>query len=272
MDLSFFSFLAYLANPIADPVFYAVAIPAVLITGIGKGGFGGSVAMLGTPLVALAASPIQAAAILLPILCAMDLFSFYAYRKKADLQALGTLVPGALAGVLVGTLSFRYLDDDIIRIMVGAITLAFLTHRLVKARAASAQGAALAAATPSVVTGSFWGTLSGFTSFIAHAGGPPAQIYLLPLRMDKTLLVGTMAWFFCMVNYAKLIPYGFLGQFSAENIGTSLILAPLAPIGVFFGVWLHKQINEAVFFRIIYAALFVVGLKLIFDGIRNLIA
>lgn len=269
MDLGF---LSYVTEPITEPIFYAVAIPAILITGIGKGGFGGSVAMLGTPLIALAASPIQAAAILLPILCAMDLFSFYAYRKKVDLKALSLVVPGALLGVLIGMMTFRYLDDDLIRILVGSITLIFLAHRLIKARAATRKGDTMEAVPPSLIKGSFWGSLSGFTSFIAHAGGPPAQIYLLPLRMNKTLLVGTMAWFFCIVNYAKLIPYGMLGQFSAENIGTSLILAPLAPIGVFIGVWLHKQVNEVVFFRIIYAALFVVGLKLIFDGTQNLIA
>jgi uncharacterized membrane protein YfcA len=117
--------------------------------------------------------------------------------------------------------------------------------------------------------GSAWpaGALAGFTSFIAHAGGPPLNIYLLRRPLQRTAFVATTAVFFAVVNYVKLIPYASLGLLSADNLATSAALAIFAPVGVYLGVWLHRRISDRVFFTVVYALLFALGIKLIADGV-----
>ncbi len=253
-------------TPPDDILFYLAAIPAVLLSGIGKGGFGGSIGMLATPLIALTTSPLQAAAIMLPILCIMDVFGLLAYRTRASWRNLALMAPGAVLGIAVGALTFDYMDEDVIRIMLGAIAILFTLKNILPGRTgAGAEG-------PSVTKGSFWSGISGFTSFVAHAGGPPVQMYLLPQRMDKTLYVGTTVWFFFLINYVKLIPYGYLGQFTPDNLATSLVLAPLAPLGIWLGVKLHNRVNETWFYRVIYFFLIIAGVKLTIDGVTGLLA
>jgi hypothetical protein len=246
---------------ISDPLFYAVAIPAILLVGISKGGFGGGVGLIGTPMVALVTTPTRAAAILLPILCAMDIVGVIAYRRNWDPVNMRILVPGSVLGILLGTATFRFLDENHIRLLIGALALAFvLRYWLVRKSAAEPKA-------PNRRAGSLWAALSGFTSFVAHAGGPPLSVYLLPQQMDKTLFVGTTVIYFAFVNYLKLIPYSFLGQFSGENLVTSLLLSPLAPLGMWLGIWLHRRIDERLFYQTVYLMLAVVGLKLLYDGL-----
>lgn len=247
-------------NFIADPIFYLAAIPAMIIVGISKGGFAGSLGMLGVPIITLVISPVQAAAIVLPILCLMDIMGLIAYRRKADWKNLACLLPGAVVGIAIGATFFSYLNDDYVRLMIGFIAVAFTLNNCLKPNLSSKKSG------PDPVKGSFWGSLAGFTSFVAHAGGPPLQFYMLPQKIDKTLFVGTSVWFFFVVNYVKLVPYAYLGQFSTENLATSLILAPLAPIGIWLGVKLHKLVPEVIFYRLAYILLFATGLKLIWDG------
>ena len=253
-------------SPPDDILFYLAAIPAVLIAGIGKGGFGGSIGMLATPLIALTTSPLQAAAIMLPILCTMDVLGLMAYRTRASWRNLALMAPGAVLGIVVGALTFDYMDEDVIRIMIGAIAILFTVKNILPG------GAGKQAAGPSMAKGSFWSGISGFTSFVAHAGGPPVQMYLLPQRLDKTVYVGTTVWFFFLVNYVKLIPYGYLGQLTLDNLATSLILAPLAPLGIWLGLKLHSRVNEAWFYRVIYFFLIIAGVKLTIDGLTGLLA
>jgi uncharacterized membrane protein YfcA len=250
---------------ISDPLFYAVVIPGILLVGISKGGFGGGVGLIGTPMVALVTTPTRAAAILLPILCAMDVVGVIAYRRSWDPVNMRILVPGSVFGILLGTATFRFLDENLIRLLIGALALAFVL-RYWLARTPAGEPAA-----PDRRAGSLWAALSGFTSFVAHAGGPPLSVYLLPQKMDKTLFVGTTVIYFAFVNYLKLIPYSLLGQFSGENLLTSLLLSPLAPLGMWLGIWLHRRIDERLFYRTVYLMLAVVGLKLLYDGLGPLI-
>ena len=120
---------------------------------------------------------------------------------------------------------------------------------------------------PSAWLGALCGALSGFTSTLAHAGSPPAQIYLLPLRLDKTVFVATSVIFFASVNVAKLVPYALLGQFGPTNLGTALVLMPLAALGMALGLWLHHRIDPALFYRLCYGCVALTGLKLIYDGL-----
>ncbi|MEO5863102.1 MAG: sulfite exporter TauE/SafE family protein [Burkholderiales bacterium] len=248
---------------ITDPLFYAVAIPAVILVGIAKGGFPGAFGGMAVPLMSLAISPITAAGIMLPILCLMDLIGLWAYRGIWDRTRMNTMIVGAVLGVTLGGLMFGHLDEQAIRFMVGSIAVLFaLNHWL---GFAARQYAGDETTAKSV----FWCGLSGFTSTVAHAGGPPLMVYMLPLKMEKTLLVGTTVIFFTAVNYFKLIPYALLGQLNLANVSTSLVLSPLAPLGIGLGVWLHRRVKEKVFYRISYTLLFLMGAKLIYDGISH---
>lgn len=248
---------------IPDPWFYAAAIPAILLVGISKGGFGTGAGMFATPLIALTIPIPQAAAILLPILCVMDLSGLYAYRGTFNRAVLPTVLLGGVVGVALGALGFRYFDESVIRILLGTMALGFVLHRY-------AYRASLEAARPSPRKGFVCATVSGITSTIAHAGGPPLSMYILPLRMEKAVMVGTTVVFFAVINFVKLVPYTWLGLFDSRNLMTSLVLVPLAPVGIWLGVNVMRRIPEAPFYRICYAILVIVGAKLLFDGIRGL--
>ncbi|MDH3645856.1 MAG: sulfite exporter TauE/SafE family protein [Gammaproteobacteria bacterium] len=248
---------------ISDPLFYLAAVPAVLLFGIAKGGFGGGLGVAAVPLMALVVSPVQAAGILLPLLCLMDLFSLWAYRNHLNIAMQKSLLPGALIGIAVGTLLFGYLSASAIRIILGVIAIIFTLNHWLGLSAWVADRARRAGRVAAMSSGA----LAGFTSFIAHAGGPPINIYLLTQGLDRTLFVGTTVSFFAVVNYAKLIPYGWLGLLDTGNLWISLVLAPLAPVGVAIGVWLHRRVSDKLFFQIAYVLLFIVGLRLLYEGL-----
>lgn len=250
---------------VADPLFYAVAIPAVLLTGISKGGFGSALGGIGVPMMALAISPVHAAAILLPVLCLMDMVGLRVYFGKWDPVNLKIMLPGALLGILAGALTFGALSEDGIRLLIGGIAVAFTLNNWLGL--AARQGPAA----PSRIKGTFWSGVSGLTSFLAHAGGPPVMVYMLPQRMDKVRYVATVSVFFAFVNAIKLIPYAWLGQLSTDNLATSLVLAPLVPLGVKLGMWLQDRVNMVWFYRISQICLFATGLQLIYQGAGNLL-
>ena len=247
---------------IIDPIFYAAAIPAVLITGISKGGFGG-IALLAVPLMSLVISPVQAAAIMLPILIAMDISSIIAYRKKWDKRNLVILLPGAIIGIIIGAFTAHLVNDDSIRLIVGSIAILFTLHFIFKGRTATA------IKKPSSRLGIFLGAVSGYTSFVAHAGAPTYQLYTLPQKLDRQIYVGTSVIFFAALNAVKVIPYAILGMLALDNLSTSLVLLPLAPIGVAIGVWLNNNISNDIFYKIIYTAIFLVGVNLVWEAFTN---
>jgi uncharacterized membrane protein YfcA len=252
---------------ITDPWFYAVAIPAVLLFGISKGGFGGGLGTAAVPLMALVVSPLQAAAILLPILCAMDIVAVWKFRGKWLWPELQVLIPASLVGILIGTLLFEYMSVAIVRLIVGIVAIAFTLHFWINKR--RSKSAALRNYPLSY--GLLGGSVAGFTSFVAHSGGPPISMYLLRRPLDRTEFAATSIVFFAVVNYVKLIPYGWLGQFDADNLATSAALVALAPVGVLMGAWLHKRISDKFFFAFVYLLLFIVGLKLVYDGLSAFI-
>jgi uncharacterized protein len=247
---------------ITDPLFYWVAIPAIILVGISKGGFGSGVGLLATPLVALAVPMSQAAGILLPILCVMDVVGIITYRGRWMRDHFGLLLAGGVAGIVLGTVTFRYIDDAMLRVGIGAFAIGFVAHRLssasVAAPAPHSSGKAL-----------FWSAMSGFTSTLIHAGGPPLNVYMLPRRLEKAVFVGTTVFFFAVMNVVKLVPYAWLGLFDATNLKTSAVLVPLAPVGFLLGVWMMKRIPQDLFYRICYGMLVLVGVKLLWDGITG---
>jgi uncharacterized membrane protein YfcA len=244
---------------IADPWFYAVAVPAILLMGISKGGFGSGAGLFAVPLMALAVPIPQAAAILLPILMVMDAAGLWAFRGVYSRENLPVMLVGGVLGIVLGTVTFRFFDESMVRLMLGVLSLGFVAQRYLLR-------ASTVPSTRSTPKGLFWSAFSGLTSTIAHAGGPPLSVYLLPQRLDKAVLVGTTVIFFAVVNAVKLIPYAWLGLFDARNLTTSLALAPLAPVGIWMGVALMKRMSDTWFYRVCYGLLLLVGVKLVWDG------
>lgn len=250
---------------ITDPWFYAAAVPAVLLAGISKGGFGHGAGMFATPLLALTVPIPQAAAILLPIIIAMDITGVWAYRRHFSPENLRLIFIGGLAGVVLGTLSFRYFDEALVRILLGAISIGFVLQRFLRR-------ASVTPSPRSVTKGLFWSTCAGITSTIAHAGGPPLSVYLLPQRLDKAVMVGTTVIFFAVINIVKVGPYAWLGLFDARVLYTSLVLLPLAPLGIWMGIFTMRRLSQDLFYRVCYGLLLVVGAKLLWDGVARLAA
>lgn len=244
-----------------EPFFYAIAVPAIVLTGIGKGGFGAGLGFASVAVLALAIPPLQAAGIMLPILCVMDLFGLWAYRNNWSREHMPVILAGGLAGIGIGWATASIVDDGVVRLLVGLVAVIFSLNHWLRG------GADVPPASKNWFKGVFWSGVSGFTSFVAHAGGPPLSIYLLPLKIDKTIFQATTVMFFTVVNYAKLPPYYLLGQLRLENLTTSLVLLPLAPLAMGLGIWMHKRVSPLWFYRIVYALVFVVGLKLVADGL-----
>lgn len=251
---------------IEDPLFYLAAVPALLIMGISKGGFGGGLGVVAVPLLALTISPVQAAAIMLPILCVMDLFGLWSFRGKWDRTNTKIIISGAVVGIAIGTASFRYLDEHMIKLLLSAVALGFSGNYWLRRR--NGERPAMA---PSYLRGGFWSLLAGFTSFAAHAGGAPLNVYLLPLKLHKTVFQATTVIFFTVINYVKLVPYAWLGQLSFANLSTSLAVLPIALVGIVSGIWLHSRVPQELFYKLCYGFLFLTGLKLLYDGISGML-
>jgi len=249
---------------ITDPAFYAVAIPAIVLTGLAKGGFLGGLGGLAVPLMSLVISPVQAAGIMLPILIAMDFVGVAAYRREFDRANLVILLPAAIAGIAVGYATAAYVTEAHVRLIVGIVAVVFALDYWIGRRAASA------APGPDRIKGSLWGLIAGFTSFVSHAGGPPFSVYMLPQRLPNAIYAATGVMFFTVVNLVKVVPYVALGQFNAANLATVAVLLPLAPLAMLAGIWATRRIPQEPFYRIAYASLLVIGLKLVSDGLAGL--
>jgi len=244
---------------ITDHGFYAVAVPAVLMMGLAKSGFGAGFGALATPLMALAIPVPQAAAIMLPLLLVMDATGVKALWHRRDRALLRLLLPAGLLGTVIGFLMFGVLPTHIVSGIVGALTLLFLAQRLLFPPRADAPP-------PPRWLGFLLGSASGFTSFVAHAGSPPVSAYVLPLRLPPMVFTATMAIFFATLNLSKVVPYAWLGLIDLRNMSTALVLMPLAPVGVWIGVRLVPHIPPALFYKLVYAGMLLTGLKLLWDG------
>jgi len=240
---------------IADPLVWSIAFIAVSCLGLSKGGFVGF-GLIATPLLALAIPPLEAAAILLPVMLAQDAFSAWSFRHEWDFPTLSVLLPGSLCGIVLAWVLASYVSDPLVRLVVGAVGISFVISHWV----------GLKATTPTRASGAFWGAMAGFTGTLANAGGPPFLIYALSRDLAKMTFVGTAAIFFLVLNAAKLIPFLALGQFSNQNLTSSLMLLPLAIITNFAAIRLVKRIPSSVFYRVSYGLVLAVSIGLIWRG------
>ncbi|HEX8215853.1 MAG TPA: sulfite exporter TauE/SafE family protein [Allosphingosinicella sp.] len=246
-----------------DLHFYLFAIPAVLLIGLAKGGFSG-LGALGTPLMAIGMDdPVRAAAILLPILIAQDFVGVAAFRKSWDGAVLAAMLPGAIVGIGLGWLLAARISGGAVMAAMGAISILFGAYRLWIER-----GGRIAASSRSPAwVGSLFGVVTGFTSQIAHAGGPPFQMWVMPRRLPRDVFVGTSAVFFATVNWIKVPAYVALGQFTAANALAALVLLPFAVGASLAGIKLVRRVPGERFYRIVYALMILAGAKLLLDGL-----
>lgn len=245
------------------PEFYIVAVLAVLFAGLSKGGFGSGAAFAAVPLLALVVEPGIAIGLMLPLLMLMDFGALRPYWGKWDRSAAIALILGSLPGILLAGVFWKIANPDLFRFLIGAVALLFVAWQ-----AARHYGFV---PTPKHAlprwSGWLMGVVVGFTSFISHAGGPPAAVYLLSKKMDKTTYQATTVLVFWAVNLLKFIPYLGLGIFSQQTLKAGLILAPVALFGVWLGVVAHRAVSDKLFFGLAYLLLTLTGTKLIWDSL-----
>mgnify|MGYP001255420440 CR=1 FL=1 len=249
-----------------DPSIYYAAIPAVLLVGLTKGGMGEALSLMGVPLLAMAVPPVQAAAILLPILVVMDWVSLWIWRKHNDRTLLKMLLPGALIGIAIGWAASAYVPRDTLRLIIGVITVLFALRYFYNSWRVR-HGHVIRPKPHRLVPAAVLGTLSGYGSFVAHAGGAPFQVYGLPLKLPPRDYTGASVRFFAILNFIKLGPYFALGQLDTANLTISATLIPLAIVATAVGGFAVKRMKPDVFYPFMYAMAFIAGLKLAWDGI-----
>lgn len=246
-------------------LFWSLAVLAAVLVGMGKGGMP-VVGMLSVPVLALVVSPVTAAGLMLPVYVVSDMFGLYAYRHAFDKRVLAIMVPGTTLGVVLGYFTATLVPEDLVTVLVGMIGVVFALNLLFRRKVQVEPRRA------EVAPGLFWGTITGFTSFVSHSGGPPYQVYTLPLGMKKAVYAGTSTIAFAYVNAIKLIPYYLLGQITLHSLEKVLVLMPVAAVSVFAGVRLVKWLPEKLFFQLVTWALLLVSVKLVWDGLASVMA
>jgi uncharacterized protein len=245
--------------------FYLAAVPAVILVGLSKGGFSG-LSMMAMPMLSLVVSPVQAAAIMLPILIVQDWVSVWAFRRDFEPRNLFILIPASMIGIGVGWLLYADVSEALVRLAVGTISIGFVAYMVVRSR-----GREPAPSQGKVAPGIFWGALAGFTSFVSHAGAPPFQVYVMPQGLSPRLFAGTAVMVFAAINLLKVVPYFALGQFSRQNLIAAATLFPLAIGATLAGVWLVRRVPADRFYNLVYALTFLIGLRLVWAGLAELL-
>ena len=243
--------------------FFAVAAPAVVFAGVSKGGFGSGAAFAASTILALFLEPGQALGVMLPLLMLIDVASLKPYWRRWHWPDARLLILGGVPGVLLGVALYRVADADLMRLLIGGISVAFVAWQFGR------QSGWIRAARERLPgwAGLLAGVVTGFTSFVSHAGGPPAALYLLSQRLDKTRYQACTVLTFWVLNMVKIVPYAFLGMFTWQTAAANLALAPFALLGTWLGVRAHNVVPERLFFGLTYVLLLVTGGKLIWDGL-----
>ena len=249
---------------LSDPYFWAAAIPAVIMVGLSKGGLG-PLGGLAVPILSLVISPVQAAGLTLPIFVLSDIVAVISYRRTFDPSLLKVMIPAALVGIVLGWMTAAWVNEDAVRVVVGAVSVLFALNYWFRRRLAAEP------AKPDLARGSFWGSVAGYTSFVSHSGGAPFQIYVLRLGLQPQVFAGTSVIFFAAVNAMKLVPYFFLGQFDASNLRAAAILTPLSVACALATVQLIKRIDAKRFYSWMYLVMFAIGLFLIGQTVAHLL-
>ncbi|WP_066740972.1 sulfite exporter TauE/SafE family protein [Cupriavidus sp. D384] len=231
-----------------------------------KGAFGGGFAIVGIPLLSLVMDPVSAGGLLAPLFVAMDLFSLRYWKPSTwSRPDLLLLVPGLVVGIGVGYFLFRVLDHRAISIIMAVVTLSFVGLWLLRGGHVAVQPRS----SPKAVAA---GLTSGITTMVAHSGGPPLAMYLLPLGLSKQVYAGTTSMFFTVGNVLKAVPWLALAR-PVGAVWTLMAICLLAvPAGVWLGWRLHGRLDQRQMYRACYSLLVVTALKLLWDGASGYLA
>ncbi len=247
-----------------DPLFYLVGLTAIFIVSVGKGAFGGGLAILGVPLLSLVMSPIEAAIVVAPLVSFMDFFAFGSFgRNTWSKPDLAWLAPALLAGIALGYVFFVYVDPRLVAAGIGVITVIFALDWFLRGRKSEHKERPVSPPLALIA-----GSAAGFTTFVAHAGGPPMTAYLLYRGLNKTVYAGTAVALFSLGNIVKLVPYSALLFAKPHTFVQALVLAPVVPLGVWLGKYIHDRLDQARLFFWCYVILLVAAAKLLYDAIR----
>ena len=242
-----------------NSLFFVSVVPAIILYGIAKSGLGGSISLISVPLMTVVMPLNQALAVILPILIFSDIIAVYRFRREFDFSTLKLIVPFAALGIIIGSLTFKYFSEDLLKLIVGIMGFLFAGHYFLFKKEKKIP------TKKNFLKGAIFSSIAGFSSFCVHAGGTPTSIYLLPLRLKKEIYVGTRIIFFTFVNLIKLPLYIYLSMMNFDTLYQSVLLLPLAITGIFIGYKLLKIIDENLFYNIIYALILVSSTKLLID-------
>ena len=245
--------------------FIIVASIMVFFVGVSKSGLAAGFGSFGVPVLSMYVPPIMAAGILLPLFVVIDTTNLWNYRNHFQRQYLKILILSSMIGIALGTLAFGVVRPEWLRLLVGGIALWFAGLHFFRSYLPKISGKM-----PQKF-GFFFAVVSGFTSHLAHAGGPPVRAFLLNQDLPKSQFIGTFGFLFACINWMKVGPYLYFGQITWESIKVSLMLAPMIPFGVYAGIKLHKSLSQSLFTKIAYVLLTLAGLKMIYDGLSELL-
>ena len=247
---------------LTDPFTIAMACLAVIVIGMAKGGLTG-IGALGTPLLALALPPAVAAAVLLPVIIVQDVVSVWAFRHEWDKWIVGWMLPGTVIGIALATGYAAVVPERQLLLLLGLITLGFGLYRLWLERGGRI---ATASNSPGWV-GTLFGVASGVASQVAHAGGPPFQMWVTPRRLPHGIYIGTNAVLFAIMNWIKVPGYVMLGTLNWQTLASAVLLMPLAVISTLITLRLIRKLQSHRFYTIVYVLMVVLGAKLVWDGL-----
>jgi uncharacterized membrane protein YfcA len=246
-----------------DLFFFCVAAPAVIFAGVSKAGFGSGAAFAAATILALVVEPGLALGVMLPLLMLIDVSSLKPYWRKWSTPDVKLLLIGGLPGIVVGALLYRVASPDLLRFLIGSVSVGFVLWQL----SLSSGLIRLARTRMPDWAGLVFGGIGGFTTFISHAGGPPVAVFLLSRGLSKTQFQATTVLLFWVLNIVKFFPYAALGMFSGQTFLANVLLAPFALLGTWIGVRAHHLVSERIFFAITYVLLMITGCKLIWDAL-----
>ncbi len=255
----------------SEMVFWCIAGLSVFSVAVSKSGFGGAMGALAAPLMLTVLPAKTALAVLLPLFLATDFWTVWIWRGYSVKRLLVWMVITGIAGQILGYLVISYIDNETLKACIGGLALFmglrywYQVYRPQIGRTAAHISRSMRARfrERSVI----WCTLSGFSSFISLTGGIPVQVYMLPMRIHRFFFVGTLAWYFLLINLAKLPFFFDLGLFTPSSLTISLLLVPVIPAGVIFGKWLNRKMSDRLFYHLANLVLIILGIRLLWTSL-----
>lgn len=245
-----------------DPLSLFLILSSLVLLGLAKGGFAG-IGMVCTPLMAMVFPPVEAAAILLPLLIVQDAVSVWLFRHSWNRRIVAWMMPGALVGIAAAALFSAMVSVKALLAMLGVISIMFgawqlwIVYHRITSRPLSIHE----------WPGLIFGAIAGFTSQIAHAGAPPYQIWVVPRNLPHMEFVGTTAILFAMMNWAKVPAFIALGEFTRDTLMISAIFLPVATLSTFVGSWLVRRVHGRGFYLLVNAMMVLIGVRLVWGAV-----